>query len=44
MYVDPDPKRLEDDDYIDEVYQQVQGSIQDGMDMLARRRSFPLFG
>jgi 1-acyl-sn-glycerol-3-phosphate acyltransferase len=44
VYVDPDPKRLEDDDYIDEVYQQVQSSIQDGMDMLARRRAFPLFG
>jgi 1-acyl-sn-glycerol-3-phosphate acyltransferase len=44
IQVDPDPKRLEDDDYIEEIYQQVQDSIQEGMDTLARRRAFPLFG
>jgi 1-acyl-sn-glycerol-3-phosphate acyltransferase len=44
IHVDSDPKRLEDDDYIEEIYQQVQDSIQEGMDTLARRRSFPLFG
>jgi 1-acyl-sn-glycerol-3-phosphate acyltransferase len=44
IQVDPDPKRLEDDDYIEEIYQQVQDSIQEGVDTLARRRSFPLFG
>lgn len=42
--VDSDPSRLEDDDYIEEIYQQVEKSIQEGMDTLARRRSFPLFG
>jgi 1-acyl-sn-glycerol-3-phosphate acyltransferase len=42
--VDSDPARLEDQDYIEQIYQQVQESIQAGMDMLARRRSFPLFG
>ena len=44
IHVDADPKRLEDDDYIEEIYQQVEDSIQEGMDTLARRRSFPLFG
>jgi 1-acyl-sn-glycerol-3-phosphate acyltransferase len=44
IHVDSDPARLEDDDYIEEIYQQVQDSIQEGMDTLARRRTFPLFG
>lgn len=44
IHVDPDPARLEDDDYIEEIYQQVLSSIQKGMDTLARRRAFPLFG
>jgi 1-acyl-sn-glycerol-3-phosphate acyltransferase len=44
VHVDSDPERLDDDDYIEEVYRQVEDSIQGGMDMLARRRAFPLFG
>jgi 1-acyl-sn-glycerol-3-phosphate acyltransferase len=44
IHVDPDPARLEDDDYIEEIYQQVEKSIQEGMNTLARRRAFPLFG
>ena len=44
IHVDPDPARLDDEDYIEEIYQQVQASIQEGMDTLARRRAFPLFG
>ena len=39
-----DPKRAEDDDYVDRKYQEVQDSIQRGMDALARRRRLPLFG
>lgn len=42
--VDTDPARLDDEEYIEQVYEQVQARIQEGMDMLARRRSFPLFG
>ncbi|MBI5103538.1 MAG: acyltransferase family protein [Solirubrobacterales bacterium] len=42
--VDRDPARAKDDDYVTEVYDRVQGSIQRGMDALARRRAFPLFG
>jgi 1-acyl-sn-glycerol-3-phosphate acyltransferase len=44
VHVDSDPKRLDDDDYIEDVYRQVEDSIQSGMDMLTRRRTFPLFG
>ena len=42
--VDPDPARAEDDDYVDAKYEEVRQSIQDGMDRLARRRAFPVFG
>jgi 1-acyl-sn-glycerol-3-phosphate acyltransferase len=42
--LDNDPKRAEDDDYVDRKYQEVQDSIQRGMDALARRRRLPLFG
>jgi 1-acyl-sn-glycerol-3-phosphate acyltransferase len=39
-----DPERVEDEDYVSEKYDEVQGSIQRGMDALARRRRLPLFG
>jgi 1-acyl-sn-glycerol-3-phosphate acyltransferase len=42
--LDTDPERAEDDDYVDAMYDEVQGSIQRGMDTLARRRRLPLFG
>ena len=42
--LDRDPERASDDDYVDRMYREVQGSIQHGMDTLARRRAFPLFG
>ncbi len=42
--LDTDPERAKDDDYIDEMYDEVRGSIQRGMDVLARRRRLPLFG
>ena len=42
--VDTDPERVKDDAYIDRMYEEVQGSIQHGMDALARRRRLPLFG
>ena len=41
---DPDPERADDEDYVDRKYREVRGSIQSGMDALARRRAFPLFG
>jgi 1-acyl-sn-glycerol-3-phosphate acyltransferase len=39
-----DPKKAEDDDYVEAKYEEVRGSIQRGMDALARRRRLPLFG
>lgn len=42
--VDHDPARAEDDDYVEAKYREVCASIQYGMDALARRRRFPLFG
>jgi 1-acyl-sn-glycerol-3-phosphate acyltransferase len=39
-----DPAKAKDDDYVDSKYDEVQKSIQRGMDELARRRRFPLFG
>jgi 1-acyl-sn-glycerol-3-phosphate acyltransferase len=42
--VDSDPDRVNDKAYIDAKYDEVQQSIQRGMDELARRRRFPVFG
>jgi 1-acyl-sn-glycerol-3-phosphate acyltransferase len=42
--IDNDPARADDDEYIDCKYLEVQGSIQRGMDALARKRALPLFG
>ena len=42
--LDDDPDRANDDDYVQAKYDEVQASIQRGMDRLARRRRLPLFG
>jgi 1-acyl-sn-glycerol-3-phosphate acyltransferase len=42
--LDSDPARADDEDYIRDRYDEVQASIQAGMDRLARRRRLPLFG
>ena len=39
-----DPAKAKDDDYVERKYDEVRQSIQDGMDTLARRRTFPVFG
>lgn len=39
-----DRDRASDDGYVQEVYDRVQSSIQHGMDRLAARRRFPIFG
>ena len=38
------PERADDDAYVDRKYREVRRSIQSGIDALARRRRFPLFG
>src|SRR3954469_24674263 len=42
--IDADPARAKDDDYLEEKYAEVEGSIQRGMQALARLRRLPLFG
>ena len=42
--LDHDPARAEDDDYVDRKYHELEDTIQDGMDALARERVLPLFG
>jgi 1-acyl-sn-glycerol-3-phosphate acyltransferase len=42
--VDTDPARADDREYVDSVYRKVKAAIQAGMDRLARRRRFPVFG
>jgi 1-acyl-sn-glycerol-3-phosphate acyltransferase len=42
--VDTDPARADDKAYVDKIYDEVEGAIQDGVDRLAKRRSFPVFG
>jgi 1-acyl-sn-glycerol-3-phosphate acyltransferase len=41
--LDHDLARAEDDEYVDRKYREVQDSIQQGMDALARKRALPLF-
>jgi 1-acyl-sn-glycerol-3-phosphate acyltransferase len=38
------PERASDDEYVDRKYREVRRSIQSGIDTLARRRRFPVFG
>ena len=42
--MDNDPERAGDDEYVERKYEEVRKSIQGGMDRLARRRRFPVFG
>jgi 1-acyl-sn-glycerol-3-phosphate acyltransferase len=42
--VDPDPERAGDEEYVEAKYHEVRESIQHGIDVLARRRRFPVFG
>lgn len=42
--LDSNPDRANDDEYVQAKYEEVRASIQTGMDALARRRRFPLFG
>jgi 1-acyl-sn-glycerol-3-phosphate acyltransferase len=44
IHVDTDPARADDTEYVDKIYDEVEGAIQAGMDRLAKRRSFPVLG
>ena len=42
--LDDDPERADDEAYVKASYEEVRRAIQGGMDELARRRRFPVFG
>ena len=44
VFVDDDPVRADDEGYVDDVYRDVELRIQAGVDRLARKRRFPIFG
>jgi 1-acyl-sn-glycerol-3-phosphate acyltransferase len=44
IHLDAPPQRAEDGRYVNGIYRQVERRIQDGVDRLAERRSFPIFG
>jgi 1-acyl-sn-glycerol-3-phosphate acyltransferase len=43
IHVDHDPERVNDHEYVDAVYLEVESAIQEAMDRLAKRRRFPIF-
>jgi 1-acyl-sn-glycerol-3-phosphate acyltransferase len=42
--VDDDPDRVEDEKYVQKIYDEVQAAIQAGMDRLAAKRTLPILG
>lgn len=44
IYVSNDPEMANDEEYVQKIYDQVEGAIQDAMDRLADKRKFPIFG
>jgi 1-acyl-sn-glycerol-3-phosphate acyltransferase len=44
IYLDTAPERLDDQDYVDARYEEIEATIQASMDELASRRKFPIFG
>ena len=42
--VEHEPERASDVEYVDRIYREVQAAIQAGMNRLAARRRFPVFG
>ncbi len=44
IYLDSDPARLDDQEYVDAMYAEIEDTIQAAMNKLAKRRKFPIFG
>jgi hypothetical protein len=42
--VDTDPARVDDEEYVDSIYLEVEAVIQAAMDRLVKQRRFPVFG
>jgi 1-acyl-sn-glycerol-3-phosphate acyltransferase len=43
VHVDHDPERVNDHDYVESIYYEVESAIQDAMNRLAKQRRFPIF-
>jgi 1-acyl-sn-glycerol-3-phosphate acyltransferase len=43
IHVDDDPDRVNDREYVESIYHEVESAIQAGMDRLAKQRRFPIF-
>ena len=43
IHVDHDPERVNDHEYVESIYREVESAIQGGMDRLAKQRRFPIF-
>ena len=44
MQLDTDPARVDDQQYVDRMYREVEQRLQAAVDRLAKRRSLPIFG
>jgi 1-acyl-sn-glycerol-3-phosphate acyltransferase len=44
IHVDKDPERVNDREYVNSIYREVESAIQYAMDRLAKQRRFPIFG
>ena len=44
IYMDPDREKENDQAYVDTMYREVESAIQAGMDRLAKKRKFPIWG
>jgi 1-acyl-sn-glycerol-3-phosphate acyltransferase len=44
IHVDHDPERVNDREYVNSIYREVESAIQDAMNRLAKQRRFPIFG
>jgi 1-acyl-sn-glycerol-3-phosphate acyltransferase len=44
VYLDADPDKENDNDYVNEIYREIESGIQQGMDRLAKKRKFPILG
>ena len=44
IHLDKDPERVNDGEYVDSIYVEVQTAIQNAMDRLAKQRRLPILG
>lgn len=44
VYFDTDPDKENDNEYVNRMYREVESRIQAGMDRLAKKRKFPIWG